>query len=75
MVYFKCVQINLQHSRSVALDLSQLIHYGHNIDIALIQEPYANKDGDSIIIKRLVRSTICPSPIMHIPLLSLPTAH
>lgn len=43
MVYFKCVQINLQHSRSVALDLSQLIHYGHNIDIALIQEPYAKK--------------------------------
>lgn len=73
MVYFKCVQINLQHSRSVALDLSQLI-LDHYIDIALIQEANANKDGDYIIIKCLVRSTICPSPIMHIPLLSLPTA-
>jgi endonuclease/exonuclease/phosphatase (EEP) superfamily protein YafD len=36
----KCLQINLRHSRCAALNLSQLI-LDLDIDVILIQEPYA----------------------------------
>jgi hypothetical protein len=41
----KCVQLNLQHSRAVASNLTQIIN--HNIDIAFVHEPYSihNKVG------------------------------
>jgi hypothetical protein len=36
----RCLQINLQHSKTASLSLSQiLLHF--NIDIAFLQEPYA----------------------------------
>ena len=36
----RCIQINLRHSRAAALNLSQLL-LDLNIDVALVQEPYA----------------------------------
>ena len=39
----KCLQINLRHSKNASLHLSQLL-LDLNIDIALIQEPYAVAD-------------------------------
>ena len=37
---FKCIQINLRHSRAAALHLSQLL-LDMDVDVAFIQEPYA----------------------------------
>ena len=42
-----CYQINLKHSRVAALNLAQLI-IDLNLDIILIQEPYASKTLDSM---------------------------
>ena len=39
----KCLQINLRHSKNASLHLSQLL-FDLNIDVALIQEPYAVAD-------------------------------
>ena len=36
----RCLRINLRHSRSAALNLSQLI-LERKLDVILIQEPYA----------------------------------
>ncbi len=41
----RCVQINLHHSRSAALHLSQLI-LDLDVDVVLLQEPYSAKSDD-----------------------------
>jgi len=41
----RCVQINLHHSRTAALNLSQLI-LDLDVDVVLLQEPYAAKSSD-----------------------------
>lgn len=41
----RCLQINLHHSRTAALHLSQLI-LDLDVDVVLLQEPYAVKSGD-----------------------------
>ncbi len=43
--FLRCVQINLHHSRTAALHLSQLI-LDLNVDVVLLQEPYAARSSD-----------------------------
>ncbi|XP_049301803.1 uncharacterized protein LOC125775350 [Bactrocera dorsalis] len=40
----RCVQINLQHSKSATANLTTLVNEG-GIDISLIQEPWVNEDS------------------------------
>ena len=49
-----CLQINLQHCRNASLNLSQVL-VELNVDIALIQEPYAitNKFNNEIFIPNI----------------------
>ena len=48
----KCIQVNLQHSRTATSNLIQLL-INHSIDIAFIQEPYTINNKLAIIPKTM----------------------